>query len=104
MEHTRASGFPRYDDGDVVVIVAPLKTYQLHSGVLRRYSHHFADVLREEHAAKLSPKAAKDGVTTRYCLQLMKTQFGAIGSFQPLVSIQRSSSQPSPLTAPIACR
>ncbi len=72
-----------------MVIVAPLKTYQLHSGVLRRYSHHFADTLREENAAKLSPKAAKSGATTRYCLQLVKTQFGAIGTFQPLVSMQR---------------
>lgn len=86
MEFPRVSEFPNYDDGDVAIVVAPLKTYQLHSSVLRRYSHYFADVLGEEDAANLSTKAKKDGITTRYRLQLVKTQFGTIGNFQRLVS------------------
>lgn len=86
MEPARASEFPHYHDGDVAIDVAPHKTYQLHSGVLRRYSHYFKDALDDDQAATLSTKARKDGVTTRYRLQLVKTQFGAIGSFQRLVS------------------
>jgi hypothetical protein len=89
MEHTRSSEFPQYEDGDVAIIVTPLKTYQLHSGILRRYSHYFAEILAEEQAVNLTNKAKKDGVTTRYRLQLVKTQFGSIGTFQRLVSAQR---------------
>jgi hypothetical protein len=89
MESFRASEFPNYGDGDVAIVVTPQKTYQLHSGVLRRYSHYFADVLAEEAAANLSTKAKKDGITIRYRLQLVKTQFGAIGTFHRLVSAQR---------------
>jgi hypothetical protein len=86
MEHPSTSEFPHYTDGDVAIIVAPHKPYQLHSNILRRYSHYFAEVLDEEEAAKLSPKARKDGITTRYRMQLVKAQFGVIGTFQRLVS------------------
>jgi hypothetical protein len=89
MEHTRNSEFPHYEDGDVAIIVTPLKTYQLHSSVLRRYSHYFAEILAEEQAVNLTNKARRDGVTTRYRLQLVKTQFGSIGTFQRLVSARR---------------
>jgi hypothetical protein len=88
MEHPSTSEFPHYTDGDVAIIVAPHKPYQLHSNILRRYSHYFAKVLDEEEAAKLSPKARKDGITTRYRLQLVKAQFGVIGTFQRLVSTE----------------
>lgn len=91
MESFGASEFPNYGDGDVAIVVSPLKTYQLHSGVLRRYSNYFADVLSEEAAANLSTKAKKEGITIRYRLQLVKTQFGAIGTFHRLVSTQRHS-------------
>jgi hypothetical protein len=89
MEHSVVSEFPNYDDGDVAIIVAPHKQYQLHSNTLRHYSHYFADVLAEEKGANLSSKARRDGVTTRYRLQLVKAQFGVIGSFQSLVSTRR---------------
>jgi hypothetical protein len=89
MESSRVSDFPNYGDGDVAIVVGPLKQYQLHSGVLRRNSLYFSDVLSEEAAANLSTKAKKDGVTIRYRLQLVKTQFGAIGTFHRLVSKQR---------------
>jgi hypothetical protein len=89
MEHLRASDFPHYGDGDVDIIVAHGQTYQLHSSVLRRYSDYFAQVLGEDQGASLSNKAKKDGVTTRYRLQLVKTQLGTIGTFQRLVSKPR---------------
>lgn len=85
MEYARTSEFPHYDDGDVALIVAPAKSYQLHSSVLRRSSHYFAQVLDEEQAPILSNKAKKDGVTTRYRLHLVKTQFASIGTFQQMV-------------------
>ena len=90
MEYAKVSEFPQYSDGDVSIIVAPLKTYQLHSNVLRTQSHYFADVLNADQAAFLSTKARKEGVTTRYRFQLVKEQFGAIGTFQSLVSLQLS--------------
>ena len=91
MEYTRPSDFPHYSDGDVTIIVAPSKTYQLHSNVLRTQSHFFAEVLNEDKAATLSTKARKEGVTTRFRYQLVKAQFGAIGTFQRLVSLQHST-------------
>jgi hypothetical protein len=98
MEYTRTSEFPHYEDGDVAVIIAPVKTYQLHSGVLRRYSHYFSEVLGEDQAANLSSKAKKDGVTTRYRLQLVRFQAGAIGTFHRLVSAQRPPRYNFPLS------
>lgn len=104
MEYTRVSDFPLYSDGDVAIIVAPAKTYQLHSNVLRTQSHFFAEVLNEDQAATLSSKARKDGVTIRYRYQLVKAQFGAIGTFQRLVSLLYSA---QPIVANLcrpACR
>lgn len=89
MEHSTAtSEFPHYHDGDVSIILAPLKCFQLHANVLRQYSPYFAEILREEDGAKLSPKARKEGVTTKFCLQLVKAQFGVIGTLHRLVSIK----------------
>jgi hypothetical protein len=88
MEYPRVSEFPHYNDGDVAIIVAPAKTYQLHSNVLRTQSHYFAEVLNADQAAILSIKAKKEGVTTRYRFQLVKAQFGAIGTFQRVVSLR----------------
>lgn len=90
MEYAKVSEFPHYSDGDVSIIVAPLKTYQLHSNVLRTQSNYFADVLGADQAATLSAKAKREGVTTQYRFRLVKAQFGAIGTFQSLVSLPYS--------------
>jgi hypothetical protein len=86
MEAFRESDFPHYRDGDVAITIAPLKTYQLHSNVLRRNSRYFAEILDETTAAPLTTKARRDGVTTQYRLQLVKPTFDAIGTFQRVVS------------------
>lgn len=105
MEYSRGSEFPHYEDGDVAILVTPLKTYQLHSNVLRRYSPYFANVFDQQQAANLSAKARRDGVTTRYRLQLVKTQSGAIGSFQRLVRMVVFSLTRSPTKLSyLACR
>lgn len=85
MESSIDHQFPRYRDGDVEIMIAPLKTYQLHSNLLRRSSNYFAEVLNDEEGAKLSTRAIREGVRIRYRLQLVKAEAGAIGSFRRLV-------------------
>lgn len=66
------STFPSYHDGDVQVIISGSRKYNLHSGVLRRSSTRFAELLDEERAPDLSHRARKKGKTTRFRIHLHK--------------------------------
>lgn len=67
---TKESKFPKFADGDVIIILSGSRVYHLHAGVLRRNSTTFAKILDEDHAAVLSHKAKKEGITTRFRLDL----------------------------------
>lgn len=66
----KADQFPHFEDGDVMVLLSASRTYQLHSRTLRMHSPFFARLLTEERAAKLSPRAKKEGVKTYYRIEL----------------------------------
>lgn len=86
MDHTtQFSQFPKFHDGDVQITLTPSKELKLHSQVLRRFSVIFSRLLDQEYAATLSAKARKEGITTRFRLQL-----DANGTFLRLVSSGRS--------------
>lgn len=80
------SVFPKFVDGDVLIILSSSRTYYLHSGVLRRNSTTFAKLLDESHAAVLSSKAKKEGVTTRFRLDLTGVNGNVPGRFVRRVS------------------
>ena len=61
--------FPAYKDGEVEIVISPMRRFELHLGVLRRCSPVLADLLRHE-GPKLSKKAATRGVKIRYRLVL----------------------------------
>jgi len=83
---TEESTFPKFVDGDVLIILSSSRTYYLHSGVLRRNSTTFAKLLDESHAAVLSSKAKKEGVTTRFRLDLTGVSGNVPGRFVKRVS------------------
>lgn len=87
MESSSISDFPKFADGDVVVVLTSGKAYQLHATVMRRNSTLFAEMLTENRAAQLLPKAKKEGVTVRYRMELSKT-VGVYGTFEMKVRDQ----------------
>ena len=74
--------FLQFQDGDVLVVITATKTFQLHASTLRRTSRVFEELLTEEHGAILSSKARKEGITIRYCLELMGNSGSGVGYFQ----------------------
>ncbi|KAL9118902.1 MAG: hypothetical protein Q9187_004541 [Circinaria calcarea] len=60
--------FPKFPDGDVMIVLSGGRVYRLHASILRHSSDLFACLLPEEHGATLSSKAKKDGATIRYRL------------------------------------
>ena len=68
------SGFPNFKDGDVLVVLSPNRTYNLHATMLRHSSNFFAGLIREETGAKLSSKAKNSGVKTRFYIELTITR------------------------------
>ncbi|KAK3081162.1 hypothetical protein LTS18_009588, partial [Coniosporium uncinatum] len=64
--------FPHCSDGDVMIVLAPGRFFQLHSDVLKRSSGFFQEVLTEENAIYLSEKAKRQGVCIRYRLELVE--------------------------------
>ena len=85
MEVETPSQFPHYADGDVLVIITPVKRFQLHASMLRRNSTTFEHMLAPNAAAQLSARAKREGVTILYQLELDKTRSG-IGRFRLNVS------------------
>lgn len=75
------SKFPKFADGDVVIVISGTRVYHLHSGVLRRNSTTFAKMLDVDHAALLSSKAKKEGITTRFRLDLTGVTGNVPGKF-----------------------
>jgi hypothetical protein len=76
------SGFPVFPDGDVIIFITTGRVYQLHSSTLRRHSPFFKENLTEERAAQLLPKARKEGVVTRFRLDLTKTSEDGCGELR----------------------
>ena len=83
---TEESRFPKFADGDVLIVLSSTRTYYLHSGVLRRNSTTFAKLLDESLAAVLSSKAKKEGVAIRFRLDLTGVSGNAPGHFMQRVS------------------
>ncbi|KAI9737767.1 MAG: hypothetical protein M1834_009135 [Cirrosporium novae-zelandiae] len=65
-----SSEFPQFSDGDVEINIRWTQSYQLHSNVLRSTSSAFARFLKPGYAADLSSKTIKQGIMTRYRLDL----------------------------------
>ncbi len=86
---TEGSRFPKFVDGDVLINLSSSRTYYLHSGVLRRNSTILAKLLDDSHAAVLSSKAKKEGVTMRFRLDLTGVSGNAPGRFVKRVSSSR---------------
>ncbi|KAL2352402.1 hypothetical protein BJ546DRAFT_207791 [Cryomyces antarcticus] len=62
--------FPKFTDGDTRIVISSSKQYHLHSSILRMHSTSFAAALVPENAAALSKKAEKEGINTRFHLEL----------------------------------
>ena len=82
MASALVSEFPKYLDGDVIIVITSTKTYQLHASILRRNSPFFAQLLTEQAAAHLLPRAVRAGVTVRYRAELNRSSAGGIGYFE----------------------
>lgn len=70
--------FPRFVNGDVEIVLTPIRRLRLHSDVLSGASLLFAELLTKENAAVLSKKALSEGRTVRYLIELVNvsTTFG----------------------------
>lgn len=86
--------FPRFNDGDVLVVLSQSRQYQLHSRTLRLHSAFFRRLLTEERATKLSSKARKEGVTATYRVEL-RLDNGIDETHGKLVLRVRSHSNPT---------
>jgi len=60
------SEFPIFADGDVLIKLSDVRSFQLHSVTLRENSTFFKAALVENNAAQLSRKAIREGVVIRY--------------------------------------
>lgn len=65
--------FPKFEGADVKIIVSASRQYELHSSVLTNASPLMKEfLLTDENAARLSSKAIKKHVTTKWRLELIK--------------------------------
>jgi hypothetical protein len=97
MDAPRMDQFPKYDDGDVSIVVSSTRIYQLHSSVLRRNSPYFEKAL-EAPGARLTSKARQEGLAA-YRFELVSSGHGDNGYFVRQVSPFHPSPH-SPLTLP----
>lgn len=82
--------FPKYNDGDTLVVISPDQQYQLHAATLRNSSGYFRDELTEENAVQLAAKAKKNGIKIRWRLELdLPTDLGGteVGELARRVSL-----------------
>lgn len=70
------SQFPKFADGDVLIYLSAGRVYALHAGVLRRNSTTLAELLDDANGATLTTRAKKDGITTRFRLDLVRADVG----------------------------
>jgi hypothetical protein len=68
------SAFPVFPDGDVLIVLSGIRLFRLHSGILRHASKVFETLLSEDHGAKLTPKAKREGATVRWRLDLLDVE------------------------------
>jgi hypothetical protein len=97
MDTPRMEQFPKYDDGDVSIVVSSTRIYQLHSSVLRRNSPYFEEALRNP-GARLTSKARQEGLAA-YRFELVTRGPGDNGYFERKVSLLHVPSS-SHLTSP----
>ena len=71
IEDELANKFPRFRDGDVLIVISPVRLYTLHRDVLRRNSTLFNRLLRTE-GPLLSKKRVKAGQLVRFRLVLLE--------------------------------
>lgn len=62
-------GFPRFSDGDVLIVLSGSRQYVLHSAILRNVSPTLSELLQEQYTAKLRKQAVKRRAP-RFRLQL----------------------------------
>ena len=97
---SKVNKFPNFRDGDVLVVISPRNTYQLHARTLRLHSPIFARMLSEENAAQLGSRAKKEGITTRWRIDLKlppesASEANGWGELFPRVTRPVASSRPS---------
>lgn len=63
--------FPHFANGDVEIVLTPVRRLKLHSDVLRGVSARLAEFLTTDQAAILSKRALADGSKIRYRLELV---------------------------------
>ena len=78
--------FPKYPDGDVFLMVTAIKSYQLHSSVLRRNSSWFAAQIDEKEPPKLNVKARKEH-SAAYRFELDNLGVNGVGRFSRKVRV-----------------
>lgn len=80
MEVPRLEQFPKYDDGDVSIVISSTRIYQLHSSVLKRNSPYFEHELQIP-GARLTSKARQEGLAS-YRFELITQEPTDIGYFE----------------------
>lgn len=74
------SGFPKFLDGDVSIVLSPTKIYQLHSSRLRRHSLFFSRALDARPGPQLTTQVRQEGQAT-YRFHLAKNDPDDVGTF-----------------------
>lgn len=64
-------GYPRCNNGDVLIMLSPDKEFQLHAEMLRRHSKFFRDRLSDG-GATLSSSAKRSGETVRWRFDMVQ--------------------------------
>ena len=64
-------GYPRCNNGDVLIMLSPDKAFQLHSEILRRHSKFFREHLKDG-GATLSTTAKRNGEFVRWRFDMVE--------------------------------
>jgi len=72
MEGAMVADFPKFPDGDVLILLGAVKQYHLHSAILRRHSPYFAYLLDLEGPAKLTTATRHRPFAVLYCFELIR--------------------------------
>ena len=95
MSHAGTDSFPKFADGDTVIVLSPKKQYQLHSNILRTHSSLFAKMLIPENSTSLNGKSrhGSAGVVFRMELEMPLGGQEGVGHMKMMV---RSCDHPLP--------
>lgn len=80
MDTDPTTAFPVFKDGDVMIVLSPLKTYKLHSSVLKRNSTLFSREIGAKPPPRLSLHARNSNLAP-YHFQLVGGENHRVGSF-----------------------